>query len=125
MWGRKYFYLVPFFLSFWAISGRAFFWGEIYLAALDLRPATPNLRPAHSRALRSAIELYCTGTVQISGRHSGSPLGYFMHISITTPVVSALNNCYMRGFLEVPSDILHHFWIQVAVLPLKPPRGRF
>jgi hypothetical protein len=64
MWGRKYFYLVPFFLSFWAISGRAFFWGGIiYLAALDLRPAILNLRPAHSRALRSAIELYCTGTV--------------------------------------------------------------
>ena len=38
-----------------------------------------------------------------------------MQISITTPVVSALKNCYVRGFLEVPSDILYHFWIQVAV----------
>jgi len=46
-----------------------------------------------------------------------------MQISITTPVVSALKNCYVRGFLEVLSDILYHFWIQVAVLPLKPPRG--
>ena len=78
-----------------------------------------------SRALRSTIELYCTDTAQISGRHSGSPLGYFIQISITTPVVSALKNCYVRGFLEVPSDILYHFWIQVADLPLKPPRGRF
>ena len=78
-----------------------------------------------SRALRSTIELYCTDTAQISGRHSGSPLGYFIQISITTPVVSALKNCYMSSFLEVPSDILYHFWIQVAVLPLKPPRGRF
>ena len=48
-----------------------------------------------SRALRSTIELYCTDTAQISGRHSGSPLGYFIQISITTPVVSALKNCYM------------------------------
>jgi hypothetical protein len=78
-----------------------------------------------SRALRSTIELYCTDTAQISGRHSGSPLGYFIQISITTPVVSALKNCYMSSFLEVPSDILYHFWIQVADLPLKPPRGRF
>ena len=78
-----------------------------------------------SRALRSTIELYCTDTAQISGRHSGSPLGYFIQISITTPVVSALKNCYVSSFLEVPSDILYHFWIQVADLPLKPPRGRF
>ena len=78
-----------------------------------------------SRALRSTIELYCTDTAQISGRHSGSPLGYFIQISITTPVVSALKNCYMSSFLEVPSDILYHFWIQVADLHLKPPRGRF
>jgi hypothetical protein len=78
-----------------------------------------------SRALRSTIELHCTDTAQISGRHSGSPLGYFIQISITTPVVSALKNCYMSSFLEVPSDILYHFWIQVADLPLKPPRGRF
>ena len=78
-----------------------------------------------SRAIRSTIELYCTDTAQISGRHSGSPLGYFIQISITTPVVSALKNCYMSSFLEVPSDILYHFWIQVADLPLKPPRGRF
>ena len=61
-----------------------------------------------SRALRSTIELYCTDTAQISGRHSGSPLGYFIQISITTPVVSALKNCYMSSFLEVPSDISYH-----------------
>ena len=68
-----------------------------------------------SRALRSTIELYCTDTAQFSGRH-------FIQISIT---ISALKNCYMSSFLEVPSDILYHFWIQVADLHLKLPRGRF
>ena len=61
----------------------------------------------------------------ISPFDSSGPPGYFIQISITTPVVSALKNCYMSSFLEVPSDILYHFWIQVADLPLKPPRGRF
>jgi hypothetical protein len=43
------------------------------------------------------------------------PWGVFIHISITTPVVSALKNYYIQKFLEVPADILNHFWIQVAV----------
>ena len=64
-----------------------------------------------SRALRSTMELYCTDTAQISGRHSGSPLGYFIQISITTPVVSALKNDYAWNwnFLAVPADILNRF----------------
>ena len=40
-----------------------------------------------------------------------------MHISITTPVVSA--------FVEAPAGILNHFWFQVAVLLLKPPHCDF
>ena len=67
MWdvGQKIFFLVPFFFLPRSFQGGHFlvFGGIIYLAALDLRPAILNLRPAHSRALRSAIELYCTGTV--------------------------------------------------------------
>jgi hypothetical protein len=45
-----------------------------------------------------------------------TPLGYFIHISITitTPIVSALKNYYVWSFLEVPADILNHFWVQVA-----------
>jgi hypothetical protein len=48
-----------------------------------------------------------------------------MLISITTPIASALKNYYVKSFLEVPTDILNHFWIQVAVSLLKPPRGCF
>jgi hypothetical protein len=53
------------------------------------------------------------------------PPGYFILILITTPVVSALKNYYIESFLEVPADILNHFWIQVAVSLLKPPHGGF
>jgi hypothetical protein len=53
------------------------------------------------------------------------PLGHFIHISITTPVVSALKNYYIESFLEAPADILNHFWIQVAVSLLKSPHGGF
>jgi hypothetical protein len=53
------------------------------------------------------------------------PPGYFIHVSITTPAVSALKNYYRWSFLEVPTDILNHFWIQVAVSILKPPHGGF
>jgi hypothetical protein len=46
MWAQKYFF-GAFFISFWAISGREFFWGGIiYSGALDLKPTTLNLRPA-------------------------------------------------------------------------------
>jgi hypothetical protein len=53
------------------------------------------------------------------------PPGCFTHVSITTPIVFALKNYYRWSFLEVPADILNHFWIQVAVLLLKPPHGGF
>jgi hypothetical protein len=51
--------------------------------------------------------------------------GVFTHISITTPVVSALKNYYIQSFLEAPMDFLKYFWIQVAVALLKPPHGGF
>jgi hypothetical protein len=55
------------------------------------------------------------------------PLGYTAHISITTSVAFALKNYYTQGFLEVPADILNHFWIQIQVVVslLKPPHGGF
>jgi hypothetical protein len=53
------------------------------------------------------------------------PPGYFTNVSITTPIVSALKNYYRYSFLEAPTDILNHFWIQVAVSLLKPPHGGF
>jgi hypothetical protein len=54
------------------------------------------------------------------------PPGYFIHITITTPIISALKNYYIYSFLEVPADILNHFWIQVAVSLVKRPlRRRF
>ena len=31
------------------------------------------------------------------------PPGYFIHISITTPIVSALKSYYIESFLEVPT----------------------
>ena len=48
--------------------------------------------------------------------------GHFKYISITTPIASALKNYYIQSFLEleVPTDILNHFWIQVVVSFLKP-----
>ena len=42
------------------------------------------------------------------------PLGCFIHIFITTPIVPTLKNYYVWSFLEVPTDFFNHFWIQVA-----------
>ena len=53
------------------------------------------------------------------------PPGYFTHVSTTTPIVSALKNYYVWGFLEVPTDFIKCFWIQVTVSLLKPPHGGF
>jgi hypothetical protein len=53
------------------------------------------------------------------------PPGYFSHVSITTPVVSALKNYYVWSFLDVSTDILNHFWIQVALSLLKQTHGGF
>ena len=62
------------------------------------------------------------GVLQISEFHSSSPLGHFIHVSIITPVVSVLKNYCVWSFLEVPTDIFNHFWIQIAVSILKPPK---
>jgi hypothetical protein len=54
------------------------------------------------------------------------PPSYVTHISITTPIVSALKNYYRWNLLEVPTDFLNHFWIQVTVSEVKQPlHGRF
>jgi hypothetical protein len=45
MWIKKQFF-DPFFFLSGPFQGGHFFGGIIYLAALDLRPATLNLRPA-------------------------------------------------------------------------------
>jgi hypothetical protein len=51
------------------------------------------------------------------------PWEYFAHVSIITPVVSALKNYSIKSFLGVPADIdiLSRFWIQVAVSEVKWP----
>jgi hypothetical protein len=38
------------------------------------------------------------------GRCINRPPSYFAHISITTPIVSALKHYYRQNFLEVPAD---------------------
>jgi hypothetical protein len=55
------------------------------------------------------------------------PLGYFVNVPITTPIVTALKFFYIGRLLEVPTGflVLNHFWIQVAVSLLKPPHGGF
>jgi hypothetical protein len=55
-----------------------------------------------------------------------TPLGCFIHIPLTTPVVSALKKYYIWSFLEVPADFLNHFWIEVVFSEVKRPlRNRF
>jgi hypothetical protein len=50
------------------------------------------------------------------------PLGYFIHISITTPHRHRLEKLlYIELSIEVPTDILNHFWIQVLVSEVKRP----
>jgi hypothetical protein len=49
------------------------------------------------------------------------PPSYFTHISITTPVVSALKDYYTQSFLEALTDFKNHFWIQMAVSEAKRP----
>jgi hypothetical protein len=49
------------------------------------------------------------------------PLGQPVDVSITSLAVSALENCYVYSFLEVPADILNHFWVKAAVLEAKWP----
>jgi hypothetical protein len=56
------------------------------------------------------------------------PPGHFTHVPSTTPVASALKNCYAYelNFLEAPADFFTRFWVQVAVLEVKwPLRSHF
>jgi hypothetical protein len=57
------------------------------------------------------------------------PLSYFTHISMTSPVVRRLRlekPLYLELSLEVPTDFLNRFWIQVTVSIMKRPlRNRF
>ena len=57
----------------------------------------------------------------------GTPLGIFVHISTTTQIDFALKKTYVESFLEVevPTEILNHFWIKVTVLLLKLLYGSF
>ena len=52
------------------------------------------------------------------------PPGHFIHVPITTPVVSALKNYYIQSFLEVLTDFFNHYWIQMTVSLLKPAARR-
>jgi hypothetical protein len=45
-------------------------------------------------------------------------LGYFIHISITTPIASAFKNYYFKSLLEAPADVLNQ-------KPLFDPGSRF
>jgi hypothetical protein len=68
---------------------------------------------------------YCARYKSVTVIRVGLP-GYFVHVSITTPVVSALKNYYIQSFLEVPTGFFKYFWIQVAVSEVKRPlRNRF
>jgi hypothetical protein len=62
---------------------------------------------------------YYTTTTSVTAIRVRPP-GYFTHVSITTPVVSASKNYYIESFLEVPTDFV------AAVSEVKPPlRNRF
>jgi hypothetical protein len=60
MWARKMF-LVPFFFLSGLFQGGHFFGGIIYLAALDLRPTTLNLRPTLQRHAEAGPEALLCG----------------------------------------------------------------
>ena len=44
-----------------------------------------------------------------------------VHVSITTPVVPALKANYTLSFLDFQTDILSHYWTQMAVSEVKRP----
>ena len=46
-------------------------------------------------------------------------------VLFASAIVPALKNYYMQSFLEVPTGVLNHFWIQVTISLLKPPHGGF
>jgi hypothetical protein len=47
-----------------------------------------------------------------------------LHACFYTPIASALKNYHAWGLLEVPTDFLNHFWIQVNVSPPKQTARR-
>jgi hypothetical protein len=63
MWGRKYCFLEPFFFLSGPFQGGYFFGKIIYLAALDLRPVTLNLRPARLLAKQQLAGCLAPGQV--------------------------------------------------------------
>jgi hypothetical protein len=60
----------------------------------------------------------------VNGFYSSWSLGYFIHISITTHHARRLRLeklLYIELSRKVATDILNHFWIQVAVSEVKRP----
>ena len=49
----------------------------------------------------------------------------FIHVSVTTPIVSALKKLLYIGLSGIQTDFLNPFWIEVTVSILKPPHGDF
>ena len=60
-------------------------------------------------------------TWHVSRLHSRpNPGVFYTHFyTVNMTVVSALKNCHIWSFPEVPMDFLNHFWIQVAVSEVK------
>jgi hypothetical protein len=87
MWAKNVFlklFFIYLFLGPFAFQGGHCFGEIIYFSALDLKPASLNLRPAQFKF---------------------DPRSFFTHISINTPVVSTLNSYFIWSFLEVPAGI--------------------
>jgi hypothetical protein len=75
--------------------------------ALETHPGSLALE-THPGSLRDPPYLYNASVTLIYGGGSG----YFAYTSIS-------KNYYIQSFLEVPTDILNHFWVQVAVSEVK------
>jgi hypothetical protein len=106
--GRRYFFLI-----FWLEKrgdGCCFF-VVVTVTKIPTSRASLFLGGNHNHTHIKSVEF-----IQVT------PLGYFIHISIVTPIASALKNYCIESFLEFSTDILNHFWIQVVVPLLKPPK---
>jgi hypothetical protein len=69
--------------------------------------------------------IYVTGVSDLDLVWDPQVLLCFAHTPITIPTVSALKNYYTWSLLQVLTDFINHFWIQVAVSLLKPLCGGF
>jgi len=49
----------------------------------------------------------------------------YQRVKCSSTVPRARATCTAHIYSTVPTDILNHFWIQVAVSLLKPPHGGF